>query len=103
MGPFQFESYARVAERVLNMAAVMKSLNFKEKACIGLYSVNRPEWVIAEHACYANNFITVPLYDTLGDESIIHIFSQTDMEIVFASADKVKLLNHLYCGDSKIL
>jgi long-subunit acyl-CoA synthetase (AMP-forming) len=46
--------------------------------------------VIAEQACYANNMITVPIYDTLGDESMIHIFSQTDMEIAFASADKVR-------------
>lgn len=91
MGPFEFESYAKVSERIVNVAAALKAINIPEKTCIGLYSVNRPEWVIAEHACYANNFINVPLYDTLGEESIIHIFSQTEMEFVFASADKVKV------------
>jgi long-chain acyl-CoA synthetase len=96
-GPFQFETYAQVAERVVKIAAALKSLNIEEKACIGLYSVNRPEWVIAEHACYANNFVTVPLYDTLGEESIVHIFSQTDTEVVFASADKVNPPIRPYC------
>lgn len=89
-GPYQFETYAQVAQRIVTIAAALRSsLNIEERACVGLYSVNRPEWVIAEHACYANNFVTVPLYDTLGEESIIHICSQTDLEVVFASADKV--------------
>ena len=33
---------------------------------VGLYAMNRPEWIISEYACYAQNLCTVPLYDTLG-------------------------------------
>lgn len=44
MGPFEFESYEKVSQRILNVAAALKA-KVQEKACIGLYSVNRPEWV----------------------------------------------------------
>ena len=29
--------------------------------CVGIYSKNRPEWIIAEQACNAYSLITVPL------------------------------------------
>lgn len=38
----------------------------EQGACIGLYFINRPEWLIVDHACTAYSYISVPLYDTLG-------------------------------------
>lgn len=35
-------------------------------SCVGLYFVNRPEWLVVDHACSAYSFVSVPLYDTLG-------------------------------------
>jgi long-subunit acyl-CoA synthetase (AMP-forming) len=35
-------------------------------ARIGLYFINRPEWIILDHACAAYSYVSVPLYDTLG-------------------------------------
>ena len=55
-------------------------------------SVNRPEWVITEQACFMFNWVTVPLYDTLGEEAIVHILTLTECPVVVASADKVKFL-----------
>ena len=34
--------------------------------CVGLHFINRPEWLIVDHACSAYSYISVPLYDTLG-------------------------------------
>lgn len=67
----------------------LRNLGLESKCAVGLYSVNRPEWVIAEYACYSSNFITVPLYDTLGEEAIEHICGQTEMRVVVASNDMV--------------
>ena len=39
---------------------------WNQGACIGLYFINRPEWVIVDHACSAYSYVSVPLYDTLG-------------------------------------
>ena len=35
-------------------------------ALIGLYFINRPEWIIVDPACAAYSYVSVPLYDTLG-------------------------------------
>lgn len=35
-------------------------------ACVGLFFINRPEWLIVDNACSAYSFISVPVYDTLG-------------------------------------
>lgn len=45
-----------------------KSLcNVKQGVCVGLYFINRPEWLIVDHACSAYSYVSVPLYDTLGE------------------------------------
>lgn len=85
-------TFGETGQRVENLASGLKGLGLATKSAVGLYSVNRPEWVMAEYACYRNNFITVPLYDTLGDEAIEHICGQTEMEIIVASNDKVRSL-----------
>lgn len=41
----------------------------EQGACVGLYFINRPEWLVVDHACAAYSFISVPLYDTLGTSS----------------------------------
>lgn len=82
-------TYGEVKVRVDNIAAGLASFGMPEKSNIGLYSINRPEWVLAEYACYFNNFVTIPLYDTLGDEAVTFICNQTEMEVMVASNDKV--------------
>lgn len=55
-------------------------------SCIGLYFINRPEWLIVDHACSAYSFISVPLYDTLGLlHAILYIFIK--ILPIFAAAD----------------
>jgi len=87
-------------------------MSLKGQSNVGLFSINRAEWVIAEQACYANRFVTVPLYDTLGDEAIEYIVGQTEMEAVFVSLQKypqlfkmierLPSLKHIICMDSSI-
>jgi long-chain acyl-CoA synthetase len=45
-------------------------LGLSKNASVGLFSVNRAEWMMGEYACFMQSFITVPLYDTLGVEAI---------------------------------
>ena len=59
---------------------------------VGLFSINRAEWVIAEYACHYQSLVTVPLYDTLGAEAIEFIITQTELSIIYTTADKLKNL-----------
>ncbi|KAF7682417.1 Long-chain-fatty-acid--CoA ligase 5, partial [Astathelohania contejeani] len=42
----------------------------EEGDLIGIYSINRLEWIIAEYASYELKCINCPLYSTYGPESI---------------------------------
>jgi long-chain acyl-CoA synthetase len=92
VGPFKFESYREVGTRVQNLAAALQAMGLQPKDRVGLYSQNRPEWIIGEQACYANNLVTVPLYDTLGPEAAELIVQQATVSAVICSQEKVASL-----------
>lgn len=52
-------------------------------ARIGLYFINRPEWIIVDHACAAYSYISVPLYDTLGPDAVQFIVNHATVEVIF--------------------
>jgi len=59
-------------KHVLDFSLAMLTLKsiyiyvYFQGSSIGLYFINRPVWVITDHACSAYSYISVPLYDTLG-------------------------------------
>ena len=57
---------------------------------LGLYSKNREEWVTTDIACVLSAVTSVPLYDTLGKESMEYILDQTEIKTIICSADKVE-------------
>ncbi|KAL4308950.1 hypothetical protein GQ457_01G001930 [Hibiscus cannabinus] len=52
-------------------------------ACVGIYFINRPEWLIVDHACSAYSFVSVPLYDTLGPDAVKYISNHADVKAIF--------------------
>ena len=52
---------------------------------IGIYSKNREEWLITDIASWMMSITNVPLYDTLGEESICWTFEQTQMSTIFVN------------------
>lgn len=51
----------------------------------GIYSQTSMEFVMCEIAAILYGFTTVPVYDTLGEEAMVYIFNQTQMETLFLS------------------
>jgi len=95
-GDYEWETYEEVFEKIKALSAVMiQELNLERNATVGLYSINRAEWCLTEQACFASCLVTVPLYDTLGDESIKYICTQTNMPIIFTSSDKLQKLQKM--------
>ncbi|KAG0374601.1 hypothetical protein BGX24_010187 [Mortierella sp. AD032] len=90
--PYKWLTYSRVQERVTHFGAGLIHLGLATQQNFGIFSINRPEWTMSELAGYMYNFISVPLYDTLGVSAIEFIVNQTEMETVIASADKAWIL-----------
>ncbi|KAL3812656.1 hypothetical protein ACJIZ3_013924 [Penstemon smallii] len=61
-------------------------------SCVGLYFVNRPEWLIVDHACSAYSFISVPLYDTLGPDAVRYIVNHAAIQAIFCVPETLDIL-----------
>ncbi|KAJ2722549.1 medium-chain fatty acid-CoA ligase faa2 [Coemansia sp. Benny D115] len=59
---------------------------------LGIYSINRHEWLVAEFAGFRSNKFSVALYDTLGAESVEFIVNHADIAVIVCSIDKVPKL-----------
>ena len=59
---------------------------------VGIYSRTREEWAIADLVCILSNYVTVALYDTLGEEATEFIVDQCKLGVIFCMADKIHKL-----------
>ncbi|KAI8824958.1 uncharacterized protein EV422DRAFT_564316 [Fimicolochytrium jonesii] len=91
-GPYVWQTYNEVNKRVKNLGSGFANRGLTVDSSVGLFSINRAEWIIAEQAAFLNSCITVPLYDTLGAEAIEFISTQTKIPLVVATKDKVAIL-----------
>uniref|UniRef100_UPI00398F4131 long-chain-fatty-acid--CoA ligase 1-like isoform X2 n=1 Tax=Pristiophorus japonicus TaxID=55135 RepID=UPI00398F4131 len=83
--PYQWLSYQEVKDRAEYVGSGILNQGYKpgNDRCIGIFSQNRPEWVIIEQACYSYSMVLVPLYDTLGAEAISYIINKADISVIF--------------------
>mmetsp|Transcript_33009 Transcript_33009/g.43448 ORF Transcript_33009/g.43448 Transcript_33009/m.43448 type:complete len:776 (-) Transcript_33009:356-2683(-) len=95
-GPYQWYNYAKVDEMARSFGSglvheglLTKVDNFKPFA---LYCKNCPEWVIAEQGLYMYNGTTVPLYDTLGEESVSFVLNQTQCAAVLTTETETQTI-----------
>ncbi|KAJ2499913.1 medium-chain fatty acid-CoA ligase faa2 [Coemansia sp. RSA 1972] len=72
-----------------------KHVGGEGQQALGIYSINRAEWQLAEFAGYRSNKYSVALYDTLGAESIEFIVQHAHVTVIVCSIDKVPRLLQL--------
>lgn len=93
--PYIYSSYTEVLARVNALAAGFDTLDLLEPnedglKVIALYLKNCMEWTITEHATFSIGGITVPMYDTLGPDTVRFIFSETGSKTVVCSRAEIK-------------
>ena len=83
--PFVWQTYRQVADRVTAFASGLVALklapprvdkDLNDRGVLGLFSMNRPEWVIADQACHCQSIIPIPMYDTLTIETFTYLVNQ---------------------------
>lgn len=95
LGAYEFKTYGQVMHLVNKLADSLGPLvpkNSEGLGIVGLYSVNREEWLVADMACALQGMTTVPLYDTLGIDNIEYIIDQTEMTCVMVSIKQIATL-----------
>uniref|UniRef100_A0A8C6AFL7 Long-chain-fatty-acid--CoA ligase n=1 Tax=Monodon monoceros TaxID=40151 RepID=A0A8C6AFL7_MONMO len=97
--PYQWLSYQEVADRAEFLGSGLLQHNCKPctDQFIGIFAQNRPEWIIAELACYTYSMVVVPLYDTLGPGAVRYIIDTADISTVIVDKPQkaVVLLEHV--------
>ncbi|KAJ2609682.1 medium-chain fatty acid-CoA ligase faa2 [Coemansia sp. RSA 1365] len=67
-------------------------LPYSHQHALGIYSINRAEWLLTEFAGFRSSKYSVALYDTLGAESVEYIVQHAGVAVIVCSIDKVPRL-----------
>lgn len=95
--PFLFKSYAEIANEVKNFASGLKKLNLISKNdqgldMLGIYMHNCYQWIVSEQACYYLSAITVPLYDTLGPDTIEYCTNECQLNTILCNSKGMEMI-----------
>lgn len=85
--PYQWMNYNETLLRARNFGSGLIGLGLQPRSFIGIYSQNRPEWILLEQGAYCYSLVIVPLYDTLGQDACSFIITQTNMTVVLVEDD----------------
>ena len=89
-------NYGDVERLVNNVATSLYHLDgIKKGSMVGIYSVNRIEWMLVDHACSSMSAITIPIGYEQTDENIVRICNETGMEIIFTNDANLKKITRL--------
>lgn len=98
---FTFMTYKEVEQKARHLGSGIINLGLtKEKAqfqdykirFVSIYSANTVEWILTDIANVLYNFTTLPIYDTLGDEAIQHMFEETETTNCFTTCNHLSYL-----------
>ncbi|KAL7582954.1 hypothetical protein Lser_V15G46307 [Lactuca serriola] len=92
VGEYKWMTYGETATARSAIGSGLQYYGLSKGACIGLYLINRPEWMVADHACSAYSYVSVPLYDTLGPDAVKYIINHADLQAVFCVPSTLNIL-----------
>uniref|UniRef100_A0A1A8K106 Long-chain-fatty-acid--CoA ligase n=1 Tax=Nothobranchius kuhntae TaxID=321403 RepID=A0A1A8K106_NOTKU len=102
--PYEWLTYGEVVDRAENIGSALlhKGHHHTGDKFVGIFSQNRPEWSIAELACYTYSLVVVPLYDTLGTEAIGYIIDRAAISTVICDVpEKARMILDCISGRGK--
>ncbi|RWR95381.1 AMP-dependent synthetase/ligase [Cinnamomum micranthum f. kanehirae] len=83
VGEYKWMTYGEAGTARAAIGSALIYHGVPKGSCIGLYFVNRPEWIIVDHACSAYSYISVPLYDTLGPDAVKYVVDHANVQAIF--------------------
>ena len=100
---FEWETYGRVHEKILNIGSGLNTLNLPQKSCFGIYTANRVEYQVITLACFSQALTCVPIYDTFGEHIVNYVCNHAEICVMFAEHSKMQaVINNLkFCPTLK--
>jgi len=99
-GQYKWMTYAEGSARVNHFGSGLVHLHQQahglaeaaQRWSVGLWSINRAEWGLADMACCSYNLVTAGLYDTLGPDAVTYGICHSECSIVVTSSDHIASL-----------
>ncbi|CAJ1977237.1 unnamed protein product [Sphenostylis stenocarpa] len=92
VGEYKWMTYGEAGTARSAIGSGLIYYGLPKGSSIGLYFINRPEWLIVDHACSAYSFVSVPLYDTLGPDAVKYIVSHAVVQAIFCVPQTLNVL-----------
>ncbi|KAE9606448.1 putative long-chain-fatty-acid--CoA ligase [Lupinus albus] len=92
VGDYKWITFGEAGTARSAIGSALISHAIPKDSCIGLYFINRPEWVLIDHACSAYSYISVPLYDTLGPDAVRYIVNHAAVQVIFCVSETLNSL-----------
>lgn len=89
---YAWVSHAEVQTAVEAFGRGISALGIQQGANAGIFAVNRPEWIIAQHGYYTQRMTLIPLYATLGPNAIEYILQHSEVPVVVVSKENFSAL-----------
>lgn len=86
-----YKTYGEILQLANKLASFFEKIT-NEGDIIGLYSVNRVEWIVAEYASYLASCTNCPIFSTFSPDALECILSETELKVLVASAEKARSL-----------
>ncbi|XP_076923915.1 long chain acyl-CoA synthetase 6, peroxisomal-like [Bidens hawaiensis] len=83
VGEYKWTTYGETAAARTAIGSGLVAHGIPKGSSIGIYFINRPEWIIVDHACSAYSYVSVPLYDTLGPDAVRYIVNHSSAQAIF--------------------
>lgn len=88
-GKFQTITFAQLSQAIDEVAAGLAEEGVKANMRIGIYSYNRPEWVIADLAAIKLGAVVVPIYHTLPVDTVRYIINDAEVSHLFVESPEL--------------
>lgn len=86
-GGYEWMSYKEVGEARTAIGAGLLHLGVSPGSTVGIYSINCVEWVLVDSAAHAYSMTSVPLYDTLGPDTVRYIANHAELATIACSIE----------------
>ncbi|XP_044483371.1 long chain acyl-CoA synthetase 7, peroxisomal [Mangifera indica] len=91
-GEYKWMTYGEASTARQAIGSGLQHYGLMKGVCVGLYFINRPEWLIVDHACSAYSYISVPLYDTLGPDAVKYVINHAEIQAIFCVPQTLNML-----------
>ena len=88
-GKYRKISFKGLQANVIRLASALRRAGIEKGDAVGIFSYNRPEWVIADLAIMKLGAVVVPVYHTLTSSYLRYIIKDAKVKLIFVENDRL--------------